>query len=147
MRAVKSACLAALALVLIAGPASAQQKAKAQLMVRSSEWTAAFNRGDAEAVARLYAQDALMMAPGAEPVMGRDGIQAMLAGMAESGVQLQLEILDVMSEGYLAVVNGKYVMTSAEGEHVDHGPYVEVWWSKDGVWSIHKDIFNSSMTP
>jgi uncharacterized protein (TIGR02246 family) len=147
MRAVKSAFLSVLALAVFAAPAVAQETTRAEMMIKSSEWSAAFNRGDADALARLYAQDAVLMAPGAEPVEGRDGIRGALAEFIEAGLQLQLEIKDVMSDGYLAVVTGKFVMTSAEGDHVDHGPYVEVWWSKDGQWHMHKDIFNSSMAP
>jgi len=147
MRAAKPVCITILALAVLAAPSVAQQTTKAELMVKSSEWSAAFNRGDADALARLYAQDGVLMAPGSEPVVGRAGIGAALQGFIDSGVKLQLEVKDVMSDGYLAVVSGKYVMTSAEGDHVDHGPYVEVWWSKDGQWHMHKDIFNSSMAP
>ena len=147
MHAAKSTFVTALALAFLATPAIAQQTTKAEMMIKSSEWSAAFNRGDADALARLYAQDAVLMAPGAEPVEGRDGIRRALTEFIEAGLQLQLEIKDVMSQGYLAVVTGKFVMTSAEGDHVDHGPYVEVWWNKDGAWHMHKDIFNSSMAP
>ena len=146
MRATKSAVLAAAAL-LLAGPAIAQETAKAEMMIKSSEWTAAFNRGDAESLSRLYAQDAVLMAPGSEPAVGRTAIATAMQAFIDTGVQLQLEITDVMADGYLAAVTGKFVMTTAEGDHVDHGRYIEVWWKKDGQWHMHKDIFNSSMPP
>ena len=147
MNAARSTCLAAIALMAFAATATAQETAKAELMIKSSEFSAAFNRGDAPALARLYAQDGVVMAPGSEPTVGRDAITLTMQEFMDTGVKLQLEISDVLSQGYLAVVTGKYVMTSAEGDHIDHGRYMEAWWKKDGQWQLKKDIFNSSMAP
>jgi len=41
------------------------------------EWVAAFNRGDAESLARLYADDAVNHQVVREPVRGRDAIREM----------------------------------------------------------------------
>ena len=89
MRATKSVVLAAAAL-LLAAPAIAQETAKAELMIKSSEWTAAFNRGDAEAIGRLYAEDAVLMAPGSEPAVGRDAIAGAMQAFIDTGVKLDL---------------------------------------------------------
>ena len=42
-------------------------------------WVEAFNRGDAEALADFYAEDAVNHQVAEEPVRGRDAIQAMFA--------------------------------------------------------------------
>ncbi len=43
-------------------------------------WVAAFNRGDADALAELYAEDAVNHQVVRDPVVGRDAIRAMFAG-------------------------------------------------------------------
>jgi uncharacterized protein (TIGR02246 family) len=39
-------------------------------------WTAAFNKGDARAVAAMYAEDAYVLPPGSDIVKGRAAIEA-----------------------------------------------------------------------
>jgi len=39
-------------------------------------WTPAFEKGDADAVAKCYAPDAVLWLPGAPPMKGRDAIRA-----------------------------------------------------------------------
>ena len=51
-------------LMLLAGPAAAQSKTNIQKL--DDQWSEAFNKGDARAVAAMYTQDAYMLPPGAE---------------------------------------------------------------------------------
>lgn len=51
-------------LMLLAGPAAAQSKPNIQKL--DDQWSEAFNKGDARAVAAMYTQDAYMLPPGAE---------------------------------------------------------------------------------
>jgi uncharacterized protein (TIGR02246 family) len=61
-------------LTLVAAPASAQDKATIAKL--NDAWAAAFNRGDASAVAAMYTEDAFVLPPGAEMVKGRAAIEA-----------------------------------------------------------------------
>jgi ketosteroid isomerase-like protein len=54
-----------------ASPANADETA---IRAQSSNWEKAYNAGDAKAVAALYAEDALLLPPGASGVKGRAAI-------------------------------------------------------------------------
>src|SRR6266702_2922002 len=59
-----------------ASPASADEAA---IRAESTDWVKAYNGGDAKAVAALYAEDALLLPPGAPGVKGRGAIMAFIA--------------------------------------------------------------------
>ncbi len=149
MRAAKlifSAALLALpATTLVQAPA----EAKAAIAEGNETWQAGWNTADAMRIASVYADDALVMAPGAEPVEGREAIQAALAGMLEAvgGSQMAFGTSDLMAQGELVIEVGSFVETAADGSHKDHGKYIAVWKNIDGSWKIIRDIWNSSMTP
>ena len=71
-----AACLGlAVGLGLFASPAVAQTKAAIQQL--ADQWAAAFNRGDAAAVAAMYTKDAYVLPAGGEMVQGRAAIEAL----------------------------------------------------------------------
>ena len=67
----------ALALCVLAVPALAQDKATIQKL--NDAFVEAFAKGDAAALAAMYAKDATLPPAGAEMVKGRAGIQASVA--------------------------------------------------------------------
>ncbi|MBT8400835.1 MAG: DUF4440 domain-containing protein, partial [Rhodothermia bacterium] len=52
---------------------------------------------------------------------------------------------EVMDAGDWAVEVGSFVANSADGEHLDHGPYMALWKKVDGKWMLYRDMWNSSM--
>src|SRR5262249_52783610 len=62
-------------------PALAQSKEAIQKL--NDEWAAAFNKGDAGAVAALYTADAYVLPAGAPMVKGRADIQKFWAGQMQ----------------------------------------------------------------
>ena len=57
----------------VGSPALAQSKASIEKL--NDVWTAAFNKGDAGAVAALYTEDAYVLPPGSAMVKGRAAIE------------------------------------------------------------------------
>ncbi len=94
-------------------------------------------------------EDAVVLAPEAEPVEGREAIRAYWQSQLDesSGVVSTIETLEVHDFGDVAVEVGSYVSTGSGGEHLDHGKFVVVWVRTDEGWKIARDISNSSMTP
>jgi uncharacterized protein (TIGR02246 family) len=128
-------------------PSSAQSGPRAEIDKAVQAWMKAFNAGDIPAVAALYTKDALLMAPGADPVTGPEGVQAAFGPVAQSREQMQLTTTDVTASGSGALETGKWVMTSRDGKHLDHGPYLVFYRKEGGKWLIYRDIWNSSMAP
>jgi uncharacterized protein (TIGR02246 family) len=130
-------------------PAMAQAGApdlRAQIGKMDQAWQAAYNAGDAAALAALYAEDAKLMAPGAEAVTGRAAIQALFAQDIARGSKNTLTTVEVFGGGDFAIAVGGWVETGADGAHKDHGPYVTVYKRAGGDWKIYRDTWNSSMS-
>jgi uncharacterized protein (TIGR02246 family) len=143
----RRAVLALCALALVAPlPAAAQGGGpRAEIDKAVQAWQKAFNAGDIPAVAAFYTKDALLMPPGADPVTGPEGVQAVFAPVAKTREQMQLTTTDVTGSGTTALETGKWVMTSRDGKHLDHGQYLVFYKKEGGRWKIYRDIWNSSM--
>ena len=139
--------LLALALA-IPFPAFAQAGAgnlRPQIEKLVQAWQDAYNAGDAAAVTALYTTDAKLLVPGAEPGTGPKAIQELIAADIALGGKLTLTLIDVVGFGDYALETGKWVATSPDGKHLDHGPYLVLYRKADGGWKMYRDIWNSSM--
>lgn len=135
-------------LLVLSSPAMGQQSdADKAIRDGSQKWAAAWNAGDAAALAALYADDAVVMAPGEEPAEGRAAIEAHYRSGLEAapGTENIIKTLEVMAAGDWAVEVGSFVANAADGSHLDHGRYVAVWKKVEGKWMLYRDIWNSSM--
>jgi uncharacterized protein (TIGR02246 family) len=128
-------------------PALAQAGAdlRAQIGKMDQAWQTAYNAGDAAALTALYAKDATVMAPGAEPASGTSAIQALFTADLKQGAKNTLTTGDVVGFGDFALATGGWVANSADGKHLDHGPYTTLYRKVGGGWKIYRDIWNSSM--
>ena len=139
--------------VLFAVPSIAWGQAPAEVEAAIAEgnetWQAGWNAADGAAMASVYANNAIVLAPGGEPIKGRAAIQAALDGVLEAagGSQMAIESLELMSHGDVVIDVGSFVETAADGSHKDHGKYMAVWKKVGGSWQMVRDIWNSSMTP
>jgi uncharacterized protein (TIGR02246 family) len=139
----------ALLAVTLATPlrSHAQSGTRAEIDKAVQAWQKAFNAGDIPAVAAMYTKDALLMAPGADPAIGPEGVQTAFGPVGQSREQMQLTTTDVTASGTGALETGKWVMTSRDGKHLDHGQYLVFYKKEGGKWKIYRDIWNSSMAP
>lgn len=105
----------------------------------------ALANGDAEGVAAQYTDDAQLLPPNADLVIGKQEIQKVMQGFIDSGVTgLNLESTEINGIGEMAFEVGKYTLSVNE-QVVDNGKYIVIW-KKDGEqWKLHRDIFNSNM--
>ena len=66
-------------------------------------WVATFNRGDSDALAELYAEDAVNHQVVRDPVVGREAIRAMFAGEFERAARV-CRIENIFQDGDWAIV-------------------------------------------
>ena len=131
-------------LVHAASPTSADEAA---IRAQTTSWEKAYNGGDAKAVAAQYAEDALLLPPGAPGVSGRAAIQAFftkdIADSKAAGVVFVLNPkTDVGVSGNMGWESGTYKVT-VKGAVVDAGKFLSVSRKKDGKWLYIRDIWNS----
>ena len=147
----KIASLAAGVFWLVAAPVALAADDAATIRANTEAWFKAFNSGNADAVAATYADDAVVMAPGAPPASGAAAIKQLIAkeiaGAKSAGVSLaQGKLNDVAVKGDMAWHAGTYSVIK-DGKTVDTGAYMEVLRKKGGKWLIVRDIWNSSTPP
>ena len=115
-------------------------------------WFTHYNAGDADGVAALYAEDGVVLAPGAPAVVGRaairDFIASDIANSKAAGLALNgNEVTDVGVAGDMAWMTGSFSVTDASGATVDKGKYVTILRRVDGKWPIIRDTWNSDTPP
>jgi uncharacterized protein (TIGR02246 family) len=125
---------------------------RAQIERADAQFTETFNRGDAPALAAMYDTGAVVLAPNAPPMRGRQNIEALWAGARQQGFKtLSLTPTSVEVIGNHAIELGIYVLVvqpPGQGETTDRGKYMVVWKRQaDGSWKLYRDMFNSSMPP
>ena len=138
-----------LLIICAASIVEAQQSARTAIEANTKQFTEAFNKGDAAAVANLYTTDARMLPPNAEMVDGRANIQKYWQGAMSAGVKMvSLETVHVETQGNIAVEIGRYTTTIPGAGSItttDKGKYVVVWKREGGSWKLAVDIFNTSI--
>jgi uncharacterized protein (TIGR02246 family) len=104
---------------------------------------AASNQGDAEALAALYADDAMLLPPDHEPIRGREAIGAFWRQGTDEG--LEITTLAVEVDGDLGYSVGRYHLPPTDEEPADSGKYVLcLKRQRDGSWKLTADIWNRS---
>ena len=126
-----------------AAPAVAQNKATIEKL--NDAWTAAFNKGDAAAVAALYTEDAYVLPPGSAMVKGRAAIEAFWRQAAQQMTDAKLTTVDVLPLGRSAAreIGTVTLKTKSQPPQEIVGKYVVVWRKVGRDWKLATDIWNT----
>ena len=123
--------------------------AAAGIAASAERFEAAYNSGDAAAMAALYTPDGAVLPPDTARIDGREGIQALWQGYMDAGVEdLALETVELEAHGASASEVGTFTLTApdgAGGRVTAGGKYIVLWQrGEDGIWRLHRDIWNGS---
>ena len=129
-------------LVLTAATASAQNKASIERLNDA----AAFAKGDAHAVAEMYAENAYVLPPGSDMVKGRAAIEAFWRQASQQLGDAKLTTLDVLPLGRNAAREIGTVTLKTKGQPAQEvvGKYAVVWRKIGGQWKLATDIWNTN---
>jgi uncharacterized protein (TIGR02246 family) len=132
----------AVCLGLFGAPAMAQSKAEIQKL--NDQFVAAFNKGDAAAVAAMYTQDATVLPAGAPLVKGRPAIEAMWRQQAEKLQAVKIETTDVKPLGGNAAreLGTATLRTKSQPPQDVVVKYAVVWQKEGGRWKLLLDMWN-----
>ncbi len=113
---------------------------------------AAYTAANANGIAAVFENDAVLMPPAAPVAEGRLAIRKFLAGdlteMGASGYKTRIPAdSEITLSGDYAFRSGTYSTTDETGAVVDTGKWLEVWHKADGQWRIGKSIWNSDSLP
>ena len=144
-----AACLTLASSITVSAYAASADEAA--IRAQTTSWGKAFNGGDAKAVAALYADDALVMPPGAPGVTGRaailDFFTKEVANAKGAGAVFALNPkTDVGVSGNTGWESGTYQVT-IKGAVVETGKFLSVSRKKDGKWLYIRDTWNADAPP
>ena len=105
---------------LLAAPAASAAGPADDVKAAYAAWNAAFNKGDAKAVAAFYADDAKLLPPSHDVLEGPAGAEKFFGGLFANGVTgHQLELIEVDAGGDMLVGAAKW---SASGKDTAGAP-------------------------
>ncbi len=147
----KYGAVVASALVALAGCAPQAPDTAADLAAIKADalvWFDLYNAGDADGVAALHAEDAVVMAPGVAALMGRSAVRDYIASDIENSKAAGLtfkgdEVTDGAVDGDTAWTSGSFSVVDASGATVGTGKYVTVYRRMGEQWLIVRDIWNT----
>jgi uncharacterized protein (TIGR02246 family) len=125
------------------------------MLAADSLFAVGTNTGDVDQVAATYAEDAVLLPPGAPPVKGRTAIREFWNGFLQPyTVVLTLGTDQIEGRGDLAYVVGHYHMVTtpkAKGtpaQAPEDGKFLEVFKRQaDGRWRYVVDMYSSNAAP
>ncbi|HFF3760379.1 DUF4440 domain-containing protein [Stenotrophomonas forensis] len=107
------------------------------------DYEQAWRKGDAKALAGLFAEDGFILQSNQAPVRGRSAIEAAYYG--QSGSRLRLRALAHAVEGNVGYIIGAYTFGNNVG---DTGKFtLTLKRVGDGPWMIFSDMDNSNARP
>ena len=123
-------------------PALAQSRTP-DIQALENQWASAFNTGDLERVAKLYADDAWLILPGAPAAKGSQEIRDTLGEMARHARNVRIRVTAVQPLGKNVLVdNGVVSFETDDGARKSTMSNYQVIWQRDqhGRWRIVRDI-------
>jgi len=109
-----------------------------------NRYVEATNKGDAEALAQLYEDDAVLLPPDHQPIEGRTAIGEFWRQGTDEGLEVTTLRLDV--QGGIGYLVGQYTLPETDEEPADSGKTVMcLKRQRDGSWKVTADIWNSSV--
>lgn len=118
------------------------------LIQLNQQFDAAFNSKNAQAIAALYANDAIVMpAPAGQVVKGRQGVADFFGGLIQAGViEHALTMKEAVVSETMATQTGHWAaaMVGEDGVKQQFGGNVQVVFQKqaDGQWLAVTHIWN-----
>jgi uncharacterized protein (TIGR02246 family) len=152
-RSIHCGCLAALAALCSACDTGVTNGADvAAVEAASIAWKQTFNAGEPAAVTALYAEDAVLSAPGKPLVKGRTAIGEYFVKTAAEFSAAGLSVTDAplgpaVASGDLGYQWKTYSIADKAGRTVGSGALLTLFHRQGGKWLIVADTWNATDAP
>lgn len=114
----------------------------------AQDFVTAFNTGNYDQAAALFAPDGAFLAPHHDPAYGPKAVEQLLHVLGDAGYQdLRLETVRVESSADMAMEIGRYTVALRNPDGTiqgDRGKYVKVW-RRLGAWLIVADSWSTNL--
>jgi len=117
------------------------------LKATTTTWLNAYNAGDADTIASLYTEDAILMPQHAPVANGKAAIREFIAkdsaAAKTAGVKLVPGNSTAGVTGDTGWESGAYTVADGSGKTVESGSYLSVSKKVNGKWLFYRDTYNS----
>ena len=121
--------------------------AKAEIEAANNEFMTLLASQDSIGLGNLYTQDTKFMMTGASAITGRESVISAFSGIMKSGISgIDLKTIEVWGNEGLITEEGEYSLFAGDTQ-ADHGKYLVLWKIEEGKWKLHRDIFNTDISP
>lgn len=118
---------------------------KSEIEKANAGFVAAYNNGDAKALATNYTENAKLYPSNSDVIEGTQAIEGFWNAVMKMGIKrAQMETVSAESFGIIAVEEGRYKLFVEGDMVVDQGKYIVTWQKVDGQWKITRDIWNTN---
>ena len=108
----------------------------------------AIRTADGDVMPSLYTSDAVILPPNADAVSGEEAITRYWKSFFELGITDARPVTrEVIVMGDYALEVGETTVYRDDGTLVDRGKIMVLWKYDGGTWKMHRDTWNSSVTP
>jgi ketosteroid isomerase-like protein len=118
---------------------------ESQLRGLTQDFSTAFNTGNYDQAAALFAHDGVLMAPQREAAYGQKPVERLLRQLGELGYSdLRLETIRIEHSGDMAMELGRFSVTlrAENGTLIpERGKYMKVW-RRLGAWLVIADSWS-----
>ncbi len=122
--------------------------AKTQIASSNESFGKAWATGDSSSFASRYTSDGCINPPNMPRMCGTAAITAFFNGGYAMGVRnVKLTTEEVTGSAELVAETGKYAMLDSAGTTLEKGKFIVLWKKENGVWKMHKDVWNSDDAP
>lgn len=122
--------------------------AKAQIASSNESFGKAWATGDSTSFASRYTPDGCINPPNMPRMCGTAAITAFFNGGFAMGVRnVKLTTEEVTGSAEVVAETGKYAMLDSAGNTLEKGKFIVLWKEQNGVWKMHKDVWNSDDAP
>ena len=110
-----------------------------------AKFSALAAKGDAAAMAGLYAKDGAVIRAANEPIRGAQAIAKFWESALASGVAtIELKTVELYGQDTTATELGEYAVSDQAGRVLDRGSYFVVWCYQGGEWKLLRDMTSTS---
>jgi len=108
----------------------------------------AFAKGDAQACADIYADDAEIISKASAAVQGKEAIARFFKEQVSREILFDTDTSVSIVSGTVAMERGTYrVRNVTQGVDVEYGDYLNVWRKSNGKWKAYRTMYNVTQSP
>lgn len=131
--------------VLLSSPVLAEQKDLEAIESKLQQYAVRFNKGDAEAVSRLYSDDVVYYGPLGRVFEGRAAVKQHYRDNLTAGFDdMTVEVIELRLVGDTAYDIARYTIVGPDGAPLA-GYHLAILQKEDGEWLVQRTLVNVVM--